>query len=176
MLMIILNSKKGNSFFKEIKEFYENMLNLPCLECPSCGSTDVIRWGSYVRNVIYIDNDILKYEKIKIRRIRCKNCKHTHALIPSPIVPYKIYILDVILESFKEAKATLSISLDVVDKWNKQFNKFLPYLKTMFNNISKASIIERILQNIHYNYKHFFEMFKKILMMTRSGVVGMPLF
>lgn len=174
--MIILNDKKDNSFFKQILKKYENMINNPYMECPYCHSSKLIKWGSYTRNVCFIDNNVLICKTIKIQRVKCLGCNHTHALLPSFIIPYKRSLLDVILNNLLDTDITISINYDVRVKWNKQFNKQLPYLKTMFKNINKNLIIEIFLQNINHYYKLFFKLFYKILMMTRYGFIGMASF
>lgn len=175
MYMIILNDKKVNSF-QQILDNYENSLNNPYIVCPSCGSSKLIKWGTYTRYVCYIDNNILNYKCINIKRVKCKGCGHTHSLLPSFIVPYKIYTLDVILSSIIYKDLTFTISYDVIDKWNKQFNEFLPYLKTMFKNQDKYLIIEKFIKDIKYYYKLFFKSFRKILMMTKHGILDMVYF
>lgn len=174
--MIILNDQKSKNFFNEILNKYENTLNNPYMECSICGSNKLIKWGSYTRNICYIDNNILKRKVINIKRVKCKGCGHTHALIPSFIIPYKIYLLDVILNSLICKDVTLTISYDVIDRWNKQFNKFLPYLKTMLKIKDKHLIIETFLKDIKYYYQLFFKSFRKILMMTKFKAIGMASF
>lgn len=174
--MIILNSKKCNTNFKEILEDYKFMLNSPYMECPNCKSTELIRWGSYTRNINYIYNNEAIYETIDIKRVKCKCCNHTHALIPAFIVPYKTNALDIILACISYDDITLSFSLDTITMMNTQFNYFLPYLKTMFNNISKNEIIENLKINIFRFYKQFYSLNKKILMMTHIGILNMAYF
>lgn len=174
--MIILNDEKGNNFFNNILEKYENMINNPYIECPCCNSSKLIKWGSYKRNVLFIDNKLLINKVIKIKRVKCQECGHTHALIPSFIIPYKISLLDVILNSLKGDEITISISYDVVNKWNKQFNKSLSYLKTMFKNTDKNLIIRTFLQNINHYYKLFFKRYNKILMLSRNATINMTSF
>ncbi len=174
--MIILNSQKCDTNFKEILENYNSMINLPYMQCPYCKSTDLIRWGSYIRNINYILNNILIYETIAIKRVKCKHCNHTHALIPSFIVPYKTNALDVILACISYDDITLSFSFDTITMLNTQFNYFLPYLKTMFNNISKKEIIDKLKINIFKFYNQFYSLNKKILMMTHIGILNMAYF
>lgn len=174
--MIILSSQKDNTQIKEILKKYENMINIPYIECPHCGSTQVIKWGTYTRTIIYINNSEIITKTLKIQRIRCNKCKHTHALLPACIVPYKENILDVILSAINNEDISLNYSFDTLVKWNKQFNKFLPYLKTMFNGSSKFEIINIFKNNIFKHYKHFFNITNKILMMTRTAVVNMAYF
>lgn len=174
--MIILSSQKDNTQIKEILNKYENMINIPYVECPHCRSTQVIKWGTYIRTIIYINNSEIITKPLKIQRIRCNKCKHTHALLPTCIVPYKENLLDIILSTINNEEISLNYSFDTLAKWNKQFNKFLPYLKTMFNCVSKFEIITILKNNIFKHYEHFFSITNKILMMTRTAVVNMAHF
>ncbi len=167
--MVILNCKNVNSNFEQILNKYNRMANLPYMECPICNSTKLIKWGCYKRNLNYIDNNIVIYKVINIHRVRCKDCGHTHAILPSCIVPYRISNLDLILSAIKEEKVALNFSIDTINKWKKDFNKFLPYLKTLFNNTSELKIINELRSNIFKYYELFYMINKKILMMMHSG-------
>ena len=146
------------------------MINLPYLECPHCNSSHLISWGSYTRGINYIDNKSIKYELLKIKRVKCKICGKTHALIPIPIIPYKTSILDIILSSISNDEITINYSIDTVNKWNKEFNHFLPYLETMLNNISKLKIINELKSNIKWYYYLFYKQNNLILMLTKKSL------
>ena len=173
--MIILYSKNINSF-SNILNNYENLDYTPHLICPHCKSQNIIKWGSYNRNLYYIQDNIIKHKVINILRVRCKGCRKTHALIPSFIVPYKVYALDIILSALSNDYISLSINYDTISKWNKQFNKFIPYLRTMLNRFIKLEIINLLKQNIFNYYKTYFDINKKILMMIRPGFYNMTPF
>lgn len=172
--MIILYSKKINNF-NEFFLKYNNFVNLPYLECPNCNSTNIIKWGSYNRNINYLNEFIVEYKIINIQRVKCKNCGKTHALIPYFIVPYRINTLDIILKSLLN-DTDIDISFDTIYKWNKDFNKFYPYLKTMFFNISKLEIIKKLNDNILTYFIHYFKLNKKIFMMMKSGFYNIAFF
>lgn len=63
---------------------YERTDNFGYLECPNCHSDKLIKYGTYERN-IGIQGE---FEKINIKRVMCKECGRTHALIPSFILPF----------------------------------------------------------------------------------------
>ena len=109
-------------------------------------------------------------EIIKIIRVKCNDCNHTHALIPTCIVPYKIASLDVILNGILDPQNSVVInySIDNIIKWKKEFNIFLPYLKTYFNHISNIDIINNFLNNIHYHYHLFYKHNNLIFMLVRN--------
>ena len=99
--MIIHYSTKVKCFNKICIDEYEQTENFNIGECPNCNHTDYIRWGSYERNVVYFKNG-KKYENtITMKRIRCKRCKKTHSIIPAFLVPYKVHILEYIMDTVK---------------------------------------------------------------------------
>lgn len=166
--MILLHSKEINTFCEILKK-YDELINLPYLECPNCKSNNLIRHSKYKRNAYYIEDNEIKHKIINIIRVKCKECKRTHALLPICIIPYKHNILDVIVKSLVNDQTTINISIDTINKWNKELNIFLPYLKTFFNNISKAEILNKIINDIYVFYESFYIRYQKILMMVRSG-------
>ena len=124
--MLIVNSKKINSFFKENLDIYTKLSNYGHLECPNCHSSDLIKYGSYTRNVIYISDDNLKIESciLKVQRVKCKSCGKTHTLLPQGIIPYKqfssnlvTYLLNGIVKgNTKKLIETLPIDESILKK------------------------------------------------------------
>lgn len=174
--MIILYPKNINYNFTNNLNNYNNIDYIQDLKCPHCNSYNLIKWGSYIRNLYYIEDNIIKCKTIKISRVKCKDCGKTHALIPSFIVPYKVHALDIILSALSNDDISLSINYDTISKWNKQFNKFVPYLKTMLSKYIKFEIIKLLKKDIFKYYKQYFDMNKKILMMIRPGFYNMAPF
>lgn len=69
------------------------------LICPKCGGD--LRYYDNVRRIVRTKGRISKY--IKIRRVRCLDCKRVHREIPDSIFPYKQYEAELIrgvLEGF----------------------------------------------------------------------------
>ena len=139
--MILLNLEKINPLngkynldninYEDVLNSYENLLNFGLIKCPCCGSTNYIKWGYYERNVIYVKNKALISKVIKVQRIKCKGCNHTHSLIPDGIVPYKQFNLKTIIDSLIDNK--YNISENIINKWYKQLQKiFKPLLRTTF--------------------------------------------
>ena len=172
--MIILFSTKSKYNFNYFKKYYDSMVNLPYIECPNCKSTNIIKWGVYKRKINYLTKNTLEFNIINIKRVKCKECGKTHALIPCYIVPYKLNTIDIILNSLINNE--VNVSYDTLYKWNKEFNKFLPYLKTIFSNISKKDIIKQIMSDILYYLKEYFRIHNKLLMMIKPGIYNMSYF
>ena len=88
--MIELFSDFGKCFSQD---FYDNVVDdtlIPLLQCPSCKHTGcLVKFGKYTRSVK--TKGVLV--RLSVQRVICKECsdskrKHTHALIPSDLVPY----------------------------------------------------------------------------------------
>lgn len=178
MIILKLNYFKSNKKkITDIFDIYRNSFDFINLECPHCRSDKLIKWGSYKRIIYYLDNNILKCISLEIKRVKCLKCNKTHALIPEYIIPYKQPLLDIILLSIDnyEISYEFPFSYEIVEKWKRNYRKlFLPYLKTMFNNIKE--IIPKILENIFATYEEFYSLNKKILMMTHKGIINMAYF
>lgn len=141
----LFNLNKINIVKREIKR-YEEECNYGYIECPCCGSDKLILYGSYERNVIIYN----ECSRIKIKRVKCKNCGRTHALIPYFLVPYfqheKTFIYRVceekILKEIGVCKlaSEVEISRQVLYQWKNRFLKHLVYLLTTIKSPLKESI------------------------------------
>ena len=136
---------KINIVKREIKR-YEKECNYGYIECPCCGSDKLISYGSYERNVIVYS----EYFKIKIKRVMCKECGKTHALIPYFLIPYyqyeKTFIYRVCEEKIlKETgvcklSSKVEISRQLLYQWNKIFVIHIRYLLTTLSRSLKLSL------------------------------------
>ena len=152
----LFNLNKINKVKREIK-IYEEECNYGYIECPCCGSNKLTLYGSYERNVIIYN----ECSKIKIKRVKCKNCGKTHALIPYFLVPYfqyeKTFIYRVceekILKEIGICKlaSEVGISRQVLYQWMKRFLKHLVYLLTTVKRPLKESIKYLLNESINEN-------------------------
>ena len=89
------------SLKKSSLELYAQFAATPVergMACPSCGSRgNCVLHGSYKRVLIDVAHGKVCYDSVEIKRVRCKSCGHTHALLPDYIVPYTTYSLLFIL-------------------------------------------------------------------------------
>lgn len=53
--------------------------------------------AEYQRSLIDLDGGKVVYATITVKRVRCKSCGHTHAVVPDYIIPYTTYSLLFIL-------------------------------------------------------------------------------
>lgn len=77
---------KMNDFNSNIDNYLKFIANLEVktIKCPNCDTSEMERHGYYRR---YINISGVKYY-IRILRVRCKVCGHTHAILPDFIIPY----------------------------------------------------------------------------------------
>jgi hypothetical protein len=93
-IMIIDFSQNCNTYDKRIYQ-RESFSDTLCPKCPAIGRFKL--FGSYQRYVVYFAGEELIYELIDIKRIMCKSCKSTHAVMPGDLIPYKLLSLAVIM-------------------------------------------------------------------------------
>ena len=82
---------KEISFKNEINTFHEYLktFNVEALVCPFCGAKHGLsKFTSYKRHLVTYDNNTAQDNIITIPRYICSSCGHTHALLPSVIIPY----------------------------------------------------------------------------------------
>lgn len=180
--MIILNSKKINIKMKEIIKNYSNTVNYGYLKWTACNSSNVIKWGSYERNIIYFNEEnILESEIIKIQRIKCKCCGKTHALLPLGIIPYKQFSSEVVTEVLLDNQTLntfatsdkYNISEKIILKWNKDFKKFhLSRLKIQTKTNDLKIMLDLINEKIEEKAKYI-ETYNRCFMQIKLGVIGL---
>lgn len=181
--MIILCSKKCNTYFKEIIQKYSKTTNFCNLECPYCNSHDFIKWGFYERNVIYFSDDEnqIKTLVLKVQRVRCQSCNKTHALLPFGIIPYKQFTDEIISKIFLELTSDslnnilnkYQIEQSVIKKWISQYNKKhkskVNILTKQRNN--KESLIQFL--NNYLNKLSYINKYNLCFMQNKLGCLGL---
>lgn len=81
------------------------LINIKKVPCPFCGG-HMIWWGRYHRMVEFLFHGSKEREKLYIRRTYCPHCKHTHAMLPDWLIPYRqesaLWQITIISEFFNE--------------------------------------------------------------------------
>ena len=80
--------------------FDEHMKNISVddLVCPSCGAKHALSvFAYYKRHLVTYDNNEVHDNIITISRYLCSSCGHTHAILPSVIVPYMSFSFNFIV-------------------------------------------------------------------------------
>ncbi len=170
--MIILNHLKGNRKFEEKLKKYQNLINYGSLECPHCHSKEYIKWGFYERGVTFIKNGIPYSTIIKIKRIRCKSCNSTHALLPFGITPYK-QLTDEILIPLLLGDYLDFFSEDTVKYYNRQFKKFhYPNLSTLLHMQDSVQILKQLKKEKEQILERYIKLFNMCFMQIKLGWLG----
>lgn len=113
------------SFMKEFRPEDER--------CPFCNAKGHCRvYAFYERNIIDYSDEHVVYDTIKVKRVLC-SCKHTHAILPDFIVPYRQYSLPFILYvlmlylshsmTLEKIQDTLGIAPQLLSRWLKIYGK-----------------------------------------------------
>jgi len=119
--MIFDFTQRSNTYNKELYTG-DYFSKTPCPKCSAIGRFKL--HGSYKRFIIYFNKKKLKHKFIEIKRVRCKSCKSTHAVMPSDLIPYRmlsfyvfLYILTVCFvekNSVIETAETLMFSFQFI--------------------------------------------------------------
>ncbi len=183
--MIILKSKKINTFSKKISfnqeieilieemekniKEYEETMNYEYMECSNCNSDELIYYGTYTRNVIISK----ECKEIRIKRVLCKNCGKTHAIIPtfikayfqyeSSFIDFVVYLMKAKKMKSKQVEDKMNLSRQLIFKWRKRFEEHRTRLQTVYCNCSLEKIFDYIFEEgfvekyYRENKKYYFE-------------------
>ena len=139
-------------FLESMKAFSSDKLPFIKLTCPYCGAKTPT-WSyhdSYQRYLISFENEATITYIIKITRIICSSCRHTHAILPEIIIPYGSYNLLFIVTVLKDyflSKMTVKtlcdkyqISVSMLYLWKRLFLKHKKLWLGILENIYQNSI------------------------------------
>lgn len=120
-----------------------NKMNICQIEC-TCGHCGcLVRHGYYKRKVKTKDETITLY----ILRVKCKECRKTHAILPDMIIPYSQIPADIQHKIIKGDKAEY------------------------INEITNPDIVESDIYRIRMNYrKHWKERIKSIFLTIEDKI------
>lgn len=83
------------------RKWFEDAAGMPLppdQPCPYCLSKGTLRlFGHYNRYLVEWDGNTQKCSTVTVQRHICDSCGHTHAILPSCIVPYRSYSLRFLL-------------------------------------------------------------------------------
>lgn len=89
-----------SKFKSDIDIFNDAIANIDLfrLKCPQCKAQGRCKaFSSYSRMMVSIEDHTVITHWVTIPRVKCISCKHTHAILPSVLIPYGIYSLIFIL-------------------------------------------------------------------------------
>lgn len=71
--------------------------------CPYCNSKEqMIPHDTYSRYMITIKGNRIESVLLRIPRVKCTSCGHTHAVLPEMLIPYSSYSLRFVLTVLKD--------------------------------------------------------------------------
>lgn len=129
----------------------------PDASCPFCGAAGCMEpFDHYYRYFVELQSGTPVTYCVKIARYQCASCRHTHALLPTSLVPYRSYSLRFILHVLRAYFLSLrpvaalceaaNISPATLYEWKKAFLKqkglFLGVLSDLAE--SPASFLEAL--------------------------------
>ena len=90
--MIAVNFDNFNTCLQHNYNKFIHSLYSMDISCPSCDSKEcLIFYGHYKRS--YYDPFDGSIQSIHIQRVYCKQCHHTHSILPTALSPYRLFTL-----------------------------------------------------------------------------------
>lgn len=138
-LQELKKEKIFNRRTSDLKERYYDIcrtLDTREVECNTCHHKHCHKHDYYERNYLIIPNDLeCEDNKVRILRVKCTECHHTHAILPEEIVPYQQYSLIFIITalilhyvhdmSIRNVCLTMNINKKTFIRWIKTFKRQL---------------------------------------------------
>lgn len=165
--MIIFFNDKINTFSKfntnnfsltqeNIQSLMPSCEDITC-KCPKCKAKSNFSFhGSYVRNISFIREDKIYDFKVTVSRAICNSCGSTHALLPSFIVPYKIFSQESILYVVSQAYSTSVLRLS--EKLNTSFQFIYSMIALVLSFFMYADSLNRE-QQLYKNFNQTYFVF-----------------
>lgn len=140
--MIILDAGPVNVITQKLYDSLLELVLISSLECPHCHHHAFIYHGVYSRKV----KDSAGLSELIVQRVRCRECGHTHALLPAFLIPYcqialsaAIRIIQVSSPDEKEEIMRSNPSIDESDivhvsrKWKSEWRERLKAFNIAMN-------------------------------------------
>jgi len=161
----------------EINIFDEHIktISLEALVCPICGAKHALSsFASYKRHLVTYSNNTAQDNMISISRYICSSCEHTHALLPSVIVPYMSFsfkftisiIHDYLVYKYHSVEAmcehfeiAISTFYRILNKFKKHKQIWLGLLEDKL--ISNLSFVQHIINSTFDEIESFIIQFLK---------------
>ena len=143
--VIQCSSKTEYLYDRMLKEMHVGML-----VCPSCGrrfGCEIHGW--YTRNTIAFIDGKTVYTKIRVIRVKCRGCGHTHAVLPDAIIPYSqysvLFLLQVLCDYYYRQMTVeaicgkYTISESMLYRWINLFIKHKEQFLGMLRNMETSA-------------------------------------
>jgi hypothetical protein len=118
--------------------------------CPACRAHGrLVPHGSYRRAMVSINDGRVCLEQIRVKRVICKSCNKTHALLADILIPHGAYTLRFIIHVIRAyinrsgtvegLCAHYQIAVSTLYCWKKCFREHTNLLLTAFGQISQMA-------------------------------------
>ena len=168
---------KQISFEDEINIYDKQMktLSIEALICPICGAKHSLSPFAYYKRhlMTYVNNEVHN-NIITISRYICSSCGHTHALLPSVIVPYMSFsfkftvslIQDYLVHKYHSVEAMCEHYEIAISTFYRIFNKFKIHKQIWLGLledklISNLSFVQHIINSTFDEIEDFIIQFLK---------------
>jgi len=136
-------------------------LNIDALVCPCCGAKHSLTiFASYNRHLVTYNEGISINNNISISRYICSSCGHTHAILPSVIIPYMSFsfnftisiIYDYLVHTFPSVEVMCEHYHIAISTFYRIFKKFKNHKKLWLGLMddyltSNLLFIDKLLKN-----------------------------
>lgn len=104
------------------------------MPCPCCGG-ELKVIGSRLRTYI---KDTGEQKKVRIRRLRCRECRHIHHELPDRLLPYKRYEARCFEKAIQSADPVdVAADQSTLFRWNRWFFDFIDYWLACLRSIAR---------------------------------------
>lgn len=140
----------------------------------------LVRHGYFERGVIEEDGE---NRRIKIGRVRCRNCRASHSLMPENLIPYKKYTVRALLQSVLKFVLGQKTYLDAVDEPVNEAATLFVVIENILRHLPIAArvllenvqeLVERLRQPVARKYRSRKSEKKERLQWLAELVVAVP--
>lgn len=180
--MLTINEEKINSYLKieaEEVEAYVEPVNTTH-SCPLCRSVELVKNGSYVRNLIYFKRNKICIRRMRMQRYKCNCCGKTRSHYPKFVVPRREYSLGTLLFMglSRESRANIAADKNIPEMQIRNVRKEFKEIRKRIKTIT-AVVTEMDLENLIEKYttqfgRKPFEAHQRDIHLQSSKIRGYP--
>lgn len=172
--MLTIQTENNKPLSQKIYDDIVSALDLYTLTCP-CGMTGNFIWyGGYERNVA------LPCEVIRLRvaRVYCNSCRHTHAVMLSSIVPYSRFSIEIQAEIIQSQEEHSDFKRVLEKHYTLSMENIRSIIKTYFRHwkerlLSMGAVLYPLTELIRLCFLYHRRQFMQIKS-TRNKLIPAP--
>ena len=163
-------------------------------KCSLCDSTEtLIRYGHYVRSLVVWEENHLADVTIRIQRLLCRSCGHSHAIIPYEMIPFWQYSLRAVFvllsaagcgryPNSKKKPIPVYVSWQLLYRFLSIYEKYRSRLEMLINQKSsfmtgnKQEIRDTFFDETAFPQEAYFREHQEPLFLNRRSTEAFPFF